>query len=207
MSGVVNVWWMSGVINVCCGQCPILHTVWWMSGVVNVWCGECLLWLSGGCLVWWMSGVVNVLFYTQCGECLMWSMSYNQSSPCFHIYLFTVGLICIYVKLKLLLPAPGPNTFQIFKLDLPIKINLCALGLASEDVWSWLFSPWPIHGSKIYLLCYAHCSYCSNCYAPILPVSMVWPTLNLMSNLILLDIYFAGFIAPLLEQTILVWPG
>ena len=165
----------------------------------------------GECLVLWMFGVVNVccgcLVDVLCDECLVWSMSYNQSSPCFHIYLFTVGLICIYVKLKLLLPAPGPNTFQIFKLDLPIKINLCALGLASEDVWSWLFSPWPIHGSKIYLLCYAHCSYCSNCYAPILPVSMVWPTLNLMSNLILLDIYFAGFIAPLLEQTILVWPG
>ena len=22
-------------------ECPFLHTVWWMSGVVDVWCGEC----------------------------------------------------------------------------------------------------------------------------------------------------------------------
>ena len=51
------------VVDVRCGQCPILHTVWWMSGVMNVWCG--------GCLVWSMSGVVNVLFYTRCGGCLV----------------------------------------------------------------------------------------------------------------------------------------
>ena len=41
--------------------------VWWMSGVVDVWCG--------GCPVWWMSGVVDVLFYTRCGGCLVWWMS------------------------------------------------------------------------------------------------------------------------------------
>ena len=33
---------MSGVINVWCDQCPILHTVWSMSGVINVWCDQCL---------------------------------------------------------------------------------------------------------------------------------------------------------------------
>merc|ERR1711911_565287 len=43
----IVVWWMSGVVDVRCGGCP----VWWMSyfthGVVDVRCG--------GCLVWWMS--------------------------------------------------------------------------------------------------------------------------------------------------------
>ena len=47
---------MSGVIDVWCGQCPILLIVWWVSGVVNVWyCGCPFLpnvwWMS----VWWMS--------------------------------------------------------------------------------------------------------------------------------------------------------
>ena len=74
MSGVVDVlflpmvWWMSGVVDVWCGGCP----VWWMSGVVDVlfysWCG--------GCLVWWMSGVVDVLFYGRCGRCLVWWMPF-----------------------------------------------------------------------------------------------------------------------------------
>ena len=41
--------------------------VWWMSDVVDVWCG--------GCPVWWMSGVVDVLFYPWCGGCLVWWMS------------------------------------------------------------------------------------------------------------------------------------
>ena len=44
-----------------------LPMVWWMSGVVDIWCG--------GCPVWWMSGVVDVLFYSWCGGCLVWSMS------------------------------------------------------------------------------------------------------------------------------------
>ena len=47
MSGVADisfsmVWWLSCVVDVRCGGCPILHTVWWMSGVVDVWCGGCL---------------------------------------------------------------------------------------------------------------------------------------------------------------------
>ena len=50
------VWWMSGVVDVWCGGCPILHMVWWMSGVVDVWCGGCLILHT----VWWMSGVVDV---------------------------------------------------------------------------------------------------------------------------------------------------
>ena len=49
-------WWMSGVVDVWCGGCPILHMVWWMSGVVDVWCGGCLILHT----VWWMSGVVDV---------------------------------------------------------------------------------------------------------------------------------------------------
>ena len=60
-------WWMSGVVDVWCGGCPILPKVWWMSGVVDVWCG--------GCPVWWMSGVVDVW----CGGCpilpMVWWMS------------------------------------------------------------------------------------------------------------------------------------
>ena len=55
------VWWMSGVVDVWCGGCPIIPMVWWMSGVMDIlfnpWCG--------GCLVWWMS---------------VWWMSYNQIS-------------------------------------------------------------------------------------------------------------------------------
>ena len=47
---------MSGVVDVWCGGCPILHMVWWMSGVVDVWCGGCPI-LP---MVWWMSGVVDV---------------------------------------------------------------------------------------------------------------------------------------------------
>ena len=30
------VWWMPGVVDVCCGGCPILLMVWWISGVVDV---------------------------------------------------------------------------------------------------------------------------------------------------------------------------
>ena len=30
------VWWLSGVVDVWCGGCPILPMVWWMSGVVDV---------------------------------------------------------------------------------------------------------------------------------------------------------------------------
>ena len=29
-------WWMSVVVDVWCGGCPILWLVWWMSGVVDV---------------------------------------------------------------------------------------------------------------------------------------------------------------------------
>ena len=49
-------WWMSGVVNVWCGGCPILPMVWWMSSVVDVWCGGCPF-LP---IVWWISGVVDV---------------------------------------------------------------------------------------------------------------------------------------------------
>ena len=45
------VWWLSGVVDVWCGGCPILHTVWWMSGVMDVWCGGSLVWWMS---VWWM---------------------------------------------------------------------------------------------------------------------------------------------------------
>ena len=55
------------MVDVRCGGCLFLLMVWWMSGVVDVWCG--------GCPVWWMSGVVDVLFYTRCGGCLVWWMS------------------------------------------------------------------------------------------------------------------------------------
>ena len=43
------VWWMSSVVDVWCGGCPIFYQwcggclVWWMSDVVDVWCGGCLL--------------------------------------------------------------------------------------------------------------------------------------------------------------------
>ena len=36
LCGGCLVWWMSGVVDVRCGGCLILHTVWWMSGVVDV---------------------------------------------------------------------------------------------------------------------------------------------------------------------------
>ena len=49
--GKCPVWWMSGVVNVWCSGCPILHIMWWISysthGVGDIWCG--------GCLVWWLS--------------------------------------------------------------------------------------------------------------------------------------------------------
>ena len=56
------VWWMSGVVDVRCGEC----LVWWMSyfmdGVVDVWCG--------GCLVWWMSFFAHGVVDVWCGGCL-----------------------------------------------------------------------------------------------------------------------------------------
>ena len=81
------VWWMSGVVEVRCGGCPILLMVCWMSSVMDVWCGGCpflpmVWWMSGvvdvwcgGCPVWWMSGVKDVLFYPWSGGCLVWWMS------------------------------------------------------------------------------------------------------------------------------------
>merc|ERR1711911_472040 len=60
----IVVWWMSGVVDVRCGGCP----VWWMSGVVDVWCG--------GCLVWWMSYFTHGVVDVWCGGCLVWWMSF-----------------------------------------------------------------------------------------------------------------------------------
>ena len=49
-------WWMSGVVDVWCDQCAILHTVWWISDMVDVWFGGCpFLHMVG-----WVSGVVDV---------------------------------------------------------------------------------------------------------------------------------------------------
>ena len=79
----IVVWWMSGVVDVWCGGCPM----WWMSGVLDVRCGGCLVWWMsyfthsvvdvwcGGCLVWWMSYFTHGVVDVWCGGCLVWWMS------------------------------------------------------------------------------------------------------------------------------------
>ena len=47
-SGVADAYFTDGVVNVWCGGCPFLLMVRqrWMYGAVDVWCGGCL---CGGC--------------------------------------------------------------------------------------------------------------------------------------------------------------
>ena len=81
------VWWMSGVVDVWCGGCPILPKVWRLSGLVDVWCGGCLVWCMS---VWWMS---YNLIISRPDSCKFSKLKINQLI-CHSYWILCVGFHC-----------------------------------------------------------------------------------------------------------------